>query len=132
MKVTSLPFAAALVTGLASTALAHEQALEGSEWGVAGDLGDAARYVSFAGSNRIFGFGGCNRFSGTYQQNDTELTIAPLAATRKACEPDVMSREDAFLTMLQKVRGVRVDHTLLLLLDENGADIKALIRRDAE
>jgi len=61
----------------AGSAVAHQQALEGSGWGVVGDQGDGARYVSFAGSGRIFGFGGCNRFSGTFMQHDTSLTNSP-------------------------------------------------------
>jgi len=115
-----------------STAMAHEQKLEGSEWGVIGDQGDSARYISFAGSGRLFGFGGCNRFTGTYEQHDQHVTIAPLATTKMACAPDAMQKESDFLTILSKVAAVRVDHTLLLLLDSAGADLKALSLRNAE
>ena len=111
-------------------ASAHEQHLEGTEWGVVADAGEAARYISFAGSGRIFGFGGCNRVSGSYEQHDGHLTIAALAATDMACAADAMAKEREFLDMLAKVRGVRVDHTLLLFLDQAGADLKALTRRD--
>jgi len=40
--------------------------------------------------------------------------------------------ESDFLTILSKVAAVRVDHTLLLLLDSAGADLKALSLRNAE
>ena len=111
-------------------ASAHEQHLEGTEWGVVGDAGEGARYISFAGSGRVFGFGGCSRVSGSYEQHDGHLAIAALAATGMACAADAMAKEREFLDMLAKVRGVRVDHTLLLFLDQAGADLKALTRRD--
>lgn len=125
-------FALAMLAALSGAALAHEEKLEGSEWGFVGDSGEKARFLSFAGSGRIFGFGGCNRITGTYEQHDGHLTISPVATTRMACPEDVMAKERDLLDLLGKVRGVRVDHTLLLFLDENGADLKALTRRDPE
>jgi heat shock protein HslJ len=121
--------AAILATASASPALAHGEKLEGSEWGVVGDEGEGARYISFAGSGQLFGFGGCNRFTGTYEQHDQHLKIMPLAATRMACAPEVMQKERDFLGLLEKAAGVKVDHTLLLLLDEAGGDLKVLTRR---
>ena len=121
------------VMTMASTpAAAHQQSIEGTEWGVVGDSGENARFISFAGSGHVFGFGGCNRFTGTYEQHDHHLLISPLAATRRACDQDTMAKENEFLGMLAKVRGVNVDHTLLLFLDEAGADLKALTRRNSE
>ncbi len=120
---------AAAVLASASVAFAHQQKLEGSEWGVVGEEGKDARFVSFAGSERIFGFGGCNRFSGNYSQHDGHLTIGALASTKMACAPERMRKEQEFFDMLAKVRGVRVDHTLLLFLDETGGALTALARR---
>jgi heat shock protein HslJ len=114
-----------------SVAMAHEEMLEGSEWGVVGDPETGGRFISFAGQGRVFGFGGCNRFSGTYEQHDTHLTISPLATTKMACKGDGQARETEFLEVLGKVRGAKVDHTLLLLLDDKGSDLKTLIRRAA-
>ena len=128
----ALLFAFAVVSALSGSALAHEEKLEGSEWGFVGDSGEKARFLSFAGSGRIFGFGGCNRITGTYEQHDAHLTISPVATTKMACPEDVMAKERDLLDLLGKVRGVRVDHTLLLFLDENGADLKALTRRNPE
>lgn len=128
----SIAAAIAVLAVCSSPALAHEQMIEGTEWGVVGDQGGKARYISFAGSGRLFGFGGCNRFSGTYEQHDRHVTISPLATTRMACADDVMTKELAFLDMLGKVRAVQVDHTLLLFLDEAGGDLKALTRRNVE
>ena len=121
-----------ILAALATVAHSHEQKLEGTEWGIVGDSGDNARFLSFAGQGRIFGFGGCNRLAGTFEQHDSHLAISPASATSKSCEPEVMARETEFLDMLQKVRGAQVDHTLLLLLDEKGADLRTLLRRNTE
>lgn len=129
----ALPLATTLLLLLTvPIASAHQESLEGSEWGIVGETGAKARFISFAGSGRVFGFGGCNRFTGTYEQNDHGLTISPLATTRMACPEDVMAKETEFLDLLAKVRGAHVDHTVLLLLDENGADLRALMRRDPD
>ena len=114
---------------LPSAAAAHQEMLEGSEWGVVGDTETAGRFISFAGQNRVFGFTGCNRFTGTFEQHDEHLTISPLATTKMACMGEGQAREAEFLDVLGKVRGAKVDHTLLLLLDDKGRDLKTLIRR---
>lgn len=126
------PLSAAVLMLCAIPAIAHQEMLQGSEWAVIGDPAEGGRFISFAGSGRVFGFGGCNRFSGSYEQHDEHLTISPLATTKMACPPDKMQKENEFLDVLSKVRGVSVDHTLLLFLDENGSDLKALARRNIE
>ena len=123
---------AVLALSLASGAQAHEEKLEGSEWGFVGDNGALARFVSFAGEQRLFGFAGCNRVSGDFKQDGNALTVVPLAMTKKACPPEDMKREDDFLTLLAKVRGIHVEHTMLMLLDENGAQLTTLMRRGTE
>lgn len=132
MRVKPIVLAMISAIALSAAALAHEEMLEGSEWGVVGDDGESARYISFAGSGQVFGFGGCNRFTGTYEQHEGHLTIKPMAATRMACATDIMQKENGFLGILGKARGVKVDHTLLLFLDEAGGDLKAMTRRNAE
>ncbi len=122
-------FLIALALLLPSAVAAHQEMLEGSEWGVVGDPEAGGRFISFAGQNRVFGFTGCNRFTGTFEQHDEHLTISPLATTRMACVGDGHGREAEFMDMLGKVRGAKVDHTLLLLLDDKGSDLKTLIRR---
>lgn len=116
---------------LPSAAAAHQDMLEGSEWGVVGDPETGGRFISFAGQNRVFGFTGCNRFTGTFEQHGERLTISPLATTKMACVGDGQAREAEFLDMLGKVRGAKTDHALLLLLDDKGSDLKTLIRRGA-
>lgn len=125
------PFLVVLAVTFPAGAMAHQEMLEGSEWGVVGDPETGGRFISFAGQGRVFGFGGCNRIMGKFEQHDEHLTISNMASTRIACAPEIMAKEAEFLEVLGKVRGAKVDHTLLLLLDENGADLKTLIRRSA-
>ncbi len=128
-------FSAPMVMGLmlASAAAAHEMKLEGTEWGIVGDQSDGARFISFAGGGRLFGFGGCNRLSGTYEQHGDHLTISPLTDPKQnRCPTEAMRREEDFMAILAKVRGIQADHTLLLLLDEQGTDLRALTRLGAE
>lgn len=115
----------------AGPGLAHDMQLEGSEWGVVGDDGASARFVSFAGEHRVFGFSGCNRFSGEYLQGENQLTVKPSATTQMACAPENLKREEDFLTLLGRVRSIRVEHTMLMLLDDSGAQLTTLIRRGA-
>ena len=126
-----LPFASAACLAMsAGTASAQQHSLEGSEWSLAGDTGETARSVTFAVNGRIFGSGGCNRFTGSYKQQDGELTISRLAASRKACSPDIMQKESEFLAMLARVRGAKVEDAQLTLLDGSGADLVTLSRRE--
>ena len=125
-------FTALLLTLPLGAALAHDVKLEASEWGFVGDDGPKARFVSFAGEGRIFGFGGCNRFSGEYLQSGSKLMIKPLAATQMACEEPAMKKEQEFFDLLGKVTQVHVDHTMLMLLDAGGTQLTTLMRRGGE
>jgi len=58
-------------------------------------------FVQFQSDGRIIGYGGCNRFFGSYIATDTTLEVGPLGATRMACEPEVMEREMAFLGIIE-------------------------------
>jgi heat shock protein HslJ len=109
MNCKALALSAILPLCLAGSALAHEMKLEGTEWGYVGDQEPAARFISFAGEQRVFGYGGCNRFSGEFLQSGLQLMIKPLATTKMACPPENMKREDEFLALLGKVRGIRVE-----------------------
>lgn len=63
----------------------------------------------------------CNRFFGTYELKDGELSMGNAGATRMAC-PDMQS-EASFLQMLSQVKGYSIKGTELTL---TGADKKAL------
>lgn len=86
------------------------------------------QFVQFNANNKISGFGGCNRFFGTYRLNGQSLTIGPLASTRMMCR-DVMEAEYDFLSTLQAVKSVDFNGKTLTLKDEKGTVIRILRRR---
>jgi putative lipoprotein len=103
--------------------------LEGTSWQMAGEQEKGGRFISFAGEGRFSGFAGCNRIMGHYEIRNGLLTITSIGATRMACAPEVMTKEAAFLDMLGKVRGARVEDTVLRLLDEAGSELGTLEQR---
>ena len=106
--------------------------LAGSEWGFAGETGRTARFVQFRADGIVGGSSGCNRFTGDYNQRGDELTLGLLASTRRACLPEVMEREQQFLTMLGNVRYAEATHLKLILKDGKGKSLAELVRRDAD
>jgi putative lipoprotein len=48
---------------------------------------------------RVGGFSGCNRFTGQYERNESQLGFRPLASTRMACL-EGMDQEQRFLQLL--------------------------------
>jgi heat shock protein HslJ len=73
------------------------------------------------------GSGGCNTFNGPVKVDGANITIGPLATTRKACEQPIMDQETAYLTAIQeattyKITGDRLD---LLMADGTFAAIYA-------
>ncbi len=104
--------------------------LAGTEWGFPGEVGKTAPFVQFRPDGKVGGSTGCNRFTGTYSQDGSALTIGTLATTRRACLPEVMRREEQFLEMLSKVRRVEASHFRLLLKASDGNVLSELMRRD--
>lgn len=57
--------------------------------------------ITFAEDGTVSGNAGCNRFTGTYTTDGSDISIGPLAATLMACEENVMNAEATFLVRLQ-------------------------------
>lgn len=101
--------------------------LAGSEWGP--DSGSGI-FVKFA-DGKASGSGGCNRFSGPYEQNDTAVRIGPLMATRMACgDESKMQKEAAWFQLLEAARIIDASHLKLILKDASGKELAVLQRRD--
>jgi heat shock protein HslJ len=101
--------------------------LAGSEWGP--DSGSGI-FVKFA-DGKASGSGGCNRFSGPYEQNDTAIRIGPLMATRMACgDEGKMQKEAAWFQLLEAARIIDASHLKLILKDASGKELTVLQRRD--
>jgi len=112
---------AMLLTG--GIVLADE--LAGSEWRPV-QLGEHAvadttsLFVRFEAEGRVAGHGGCNRFFGSYQITDGQISIGPLGATRMACPEHDMNLETEFFQALEQARGFSRDGARLVFTDEQG------------
>ena len=53
--------------------------------------------------SRVNGFGGCNRYTGSYEMDGSKLTFGPLASTKMFCEQGI-EVEDKFLPALGSVQ----------------------------
>lgn len=58
--------------------------------------------------NRVHGFSGCNRFTGTYKQNEDQIAFGQMASTRMACT-EGMSQEQRFLDALSRTVRFMID-----------------------
>lgn len=77
--------------------------------------------LTLSTDGRVFGSGGCNRYTGPANFGEGEMTLGPnLAVTRMACEEQVMAQEDVFVGLLQRVSGYEVADGELRLMDAEG------------
>jgi heat shock protein HslJ len=126
MRRILLTALAALMIG-ATPASAHEDKLAGGEWVL--DGGGSKPAVLRFEAGRVSGTGGCNRFGGSYESSGEALSFSPLAATRMACEPEVMQAEQNFFAMLDRVRAMTLDGDTLDLRDASGTTLARFTRR---
>ena len=72
--------------------------------------------VTFEDDGAVTGDAGCNRFGGSFQQDGGAITIGPLMASRRACEPQVMDVARRILASLQASRSLTVGDDGAVLL----------------
>ena len=65
-----------------------------------------------------YGFGGCNRFFGSYQASGRSLTFGDLGATRMAC-PEGMDQEQRFFAALASTTRYEIHGSKLLLFADD-------------
>ncbi|QKX07061.1 DUF4377 domain-containing protein [Aquimarina sp. TRL1] len=77
--------------------------------------------------NKVFGMGGCNRFSGSIQKaTKTQLQLGPMMSTKMLCEQADM--EHQFFRALEEVMSYRIENNKLYLLDANQKEILILAK----
>lgn len=82
------------------------------------EVNDKAPYLELnAKKASAYGFGGCNRFFGTYQSSGRSLTLGALGATRMAC-PEGMDQEQELFTVLGTVTRYEIHGSKLMLFAE--------------
>jgi copper homeostasis protein (lipoprotein) len=83
--------------------------------------------IQFLTDTRVAGTTGCNRFSGTYEQNGESLKFKPLALTRRACPGPLMQQETRVSKMLGNVTEIKREGDRLELRSADGA--QAILQR---
>jgi heat shock protein HslJ len=102
---------AVLLTQQSCVSATNDVNLTGTSWKLVELAGKPATsgaggkepFLSFTQDGKVSGFAGCNRFTGSFQNDDHELSFSPLAATRMACA-EGMEQENRFLAMLAQVK----------------------------
>ena len=68
----------------------------------------------------IGGFGGCNRYFGSYTLEGDALKVSGLGSTKRACPPPEMELESRFLERLGAARYLRLEGSTLTLTGDRG------------
>ena len=116
---------AAVVAGFTMTRV-EAQDLEGPTWRAEQINGSAAAgaatTISIAPGGKVSGSGGCNRLTGSATIAGPSITFGPIASTRMACAPAVMTQERNFLDALATARAFHIEGGRLTLLDAAGTE----------
>lgn len=76
--------------------------------------------ITFDESNKsVYGYSGCNRFTGNYEITENTMKIGPLASTRKMCEPMRNAIETKVLKALSEVNSFNIKNGILTLKKDN-------------
>jgi heat shock protein HslJ len=106
--------------------------LDGTSWSLAEGEGipipdGVTMTIAFA-AGRVSGSGGCNRFTGTYEEAGESISFGALATTRMACADEVMAAERTYLAALETVSSWTATDAELVLSDDAADE---LLRYDA-
>ncbi|MDT8449697.1 MAG: META domain-containing protein [Wenzhouxiangellaceae bacterium] len=82
-----------------------------------------------AADSRVVGTAGCNRFTASYRLTARNLSIGPVAATRKTCQETVMRQERRFIDALENTTDFDIDATGVLVLHGPAGRIRAKASR---
>jgi heat shock protein HslJ len=105
--------------------------LPGSKWvvtgynngkqAVTGPAVDSTLTVAFGTDGKVGGNGGVNTFSGTFESGPSSVKIGPLASTKMAGPPELMTQETLYLTALQNSTTWEIQSGKLTMRDATGA-----------
>ena len=65
--------------------------------------------LRFDAKGRVYGIGGCNRFTGVVKSSGDGLSFGPLAATQMACPPAIADQESRYFAALAAVRSAHIE-----------------------
>lgn len=80
--------------------------LVGTEWQL---VDNPQISLVFPQVGRLAGFGGCNRYFGSFTLQGSQLQIRGVASTKKACIPEVMRQEDNYFRSLSQATTLQLE-----------------------
>jgi heat shock protein HslJ len=83
---------------------------------------DVALTLQFE-DGKASGSGGCNRFTGSYEEEGNSISLGGLASTRMACPEEIMSAERAYLAALESASWWSASDSKLVLSDSSGQEL---------
>lgn len=97
--------------------------LGNTSWQLESPVADTAPTLDFADDGTLSGSTGCNRFSGTWSQDEVSLTLSVGPMTQVACTSDAATeQEQKIMTALPTVASAQQTETTLTLIDDAGKD----------
>lgn len=91
-------------------------------------LGQTELTLSITADHRAGGNGGCNSYFTEASFATPPLSFSPIAGTRMACEPAVMTQEARFFAALGATAGYDLAGDTLKLVDAAGVPLAGLVR----
>lgn len=101
--------------------------LNRTQW-ISTEGGLNAPMIEFVDS-RANGYTGCNRFFAQIEQSGPALSFSGISTTRRACSPDLMALEQAFVSRLEGTRAAHIEGDVLVLKDVNGLELARFTRQ---
>ena len=84
---------------------------------------DSPMFLQFNTDGRFIGHAGCNRFFGSAELVENELSFGPIGATRMTCGDAADGLEYAFLEALESARAAYRSDGRLVLRDDAGTTV---------
>jgi heat shock protein HslJ len=78
--------------------------------------------AEFHGST-ISGVSGCNSYNADYEATGNEISIGPIAGTKKICPPDEQDVEDRYLQLLAGAATFEVEGRSMSMNDAQGTPV---------
>lgn len=89
---------------------------------IPGANGNVLNMMLASDGSQASGFAGCNQFTGGFTVDGDQITLGPLASTRKMCA-EAMDQETSFLQALGKVKRFAINQEALSLFDAEGQQV---------
>lgn len=97
--------------------------LRGGAWMMLNETRSATPPTIEFGVGRASGYAGCNRWLSSTGWRNQEMGFGEVSTTRMMCSPASMEAERAFIAVLNRTSGYRIENGELVLTDNGGADL---------